>query len=203
MKITSRQKVFREIHKHRFITVSEISQYLDLTPANIRHHLSILMDEGLVEKKDLHRNFGRGRPESVYTLSRVFKEDGLAQLTDGILRIWASSLSVEELIAKLDKMAALMSAYPQRIENESGTKRLFLCVEHLNLYHYQASWEAGSSGPHIRLGNCPYWKIIERHPELCTMDKILLEKLSGFTLSQISKLEQDEKGELECLFIGS
>jgi len=203
MKITSRQKVLSLVQKNHFITVSEISHYLDLTPANIRHHLSILGDEGLIEKTDLRRSFARGRPESVFTLSRIFKKDGLELLTDGVLRIWSSNLSQNELNGKMEKISEVMAPDFQKIENESGTKRLFLCVQHLNLLHYQATWEAGSSGPHIKLGNCPYWKVIDHHPELCMLDKILLERLSGFKISQISKLERNEKGELECLFFGN
>ena len=203
MNNSTRQKILNAVQKHQVITVSEITIYLDLRPANIRHHLSILMDEGLVEGLDSRKREGRGRPETIYSVSRIFKEDGLSSLTDGILRVWGLSLTNDDLNRNIKALAHQLAGVAGEIKYTGITKRLSTNMEYLKKLRYQAHWEASPSGPRIILGNCPYWKIINQHPELCIMDKILLEKLSGLKISQISKLERDERGLLACSFIGS
>jgi len=202
MEITSRQKVFATVRKHQLLTVSEICLLLDMRPANTRHHLSILKAEGLIEEMEFHRSGGKGRPEKVFAVSNAFKEDGLENLTSGILNIWGLKTKNDELNNNFKALAHQLAGDAGEFQYLGITNRLSSCVENLNMLHYQAKWEAGPSGPRIRLGNCPYWKIINQFPELCKMDKNLLEELAGFKMLQISKMERDERGSLECSFIG-
>ena len=180
MNVTSRKRIFTTIKKHQLITVSEMCFYLDLNPANVRHHLSILKDEGLVEETELRRQSGRGRPEYVYSVSRVFKEEGLEVLLGGILRIWRVDKNEDALNLNIRELARQLAGNADEIQYSTITKRLSLCMDHLNKLHYQAQWEASPSGPRIRLRNCPYWKVIEQNPELCRMDSFLIEELLGY-----------------------
>jgi predicted ArsR family transcriptional regulator len=81
----------------------------------------------------------------------------------------------------------------------SMNRRLALIVEKLNEMHYQARWEAGSSGPRILFGRCPYARVIDAHPEICTMDAALLQKTLARTVSALKKNETPAKG--VCPFI--
>lgn len=202
MNITSRQKVFEVIRKHQLITVSELNQFLEMTPANIRHHLAVLIADGMVEKMDVRNKIGRGRPETVYSVSNVFVEDGLDNLLEGILKLWFSSLSPSEMDQKMKAIARHLAGGREDVGVISVTKRLTSCVIHLNSLGYKAQWEASPTGPRVKFGVCPYSKIIKKHPELCEMDEHLLETLLGFKMSQISKLERDERAVLFCSFIG-
>jgi predicted ArsR family transcriptional regulator len=78
-------------------------------------------------------------------------------------------------------------------------KRLNLLIEKLNQMNYHARWEAGSEGPRVIFGHCPYAAIIEKHPELCAMDAALLEKLMGHSAGQLTKIGRD--GSLSCVFV--
>lgn len=202
MEITSRQKVFEIIRKHQLVTVSELNHYLEMTPANIRHHLAVLMVDGLIERIDSRKKLGRGRPESVYAVSNVFVEDGLETLVEGLLRSWLSTVSkedVEKIVQSIARHLAKDGLFAGIIPIN---KKLTMAMSYLNGLHYKAQWEASPSGPRIKFGNCPYRKIINRHPELCMMDKYLLEELVGIKFSQVSKLERDETGKPYCRFIG-
>jgi predicted ArsR family transcriptional regulator len=202
MEITSRQKVFEVIRKHQVITISELNLFLDMTSANIRHHVSVLKADGLVERIDSRKKMGRGRPEAVYAVSNVFNEDGLETLIEGILDLWFSSVSPDELSRKMQAIARYLAGESADDNKEPVNKRLASCMTHLNILHYKAHWEASPSGPRIKFGNCPYRKIVDRHPEICLMDKYLVEKLVGIKISQVSKLERDQRGILYCSFIG-
>jgi len=202
MEITSRQKIFEIIRKHQLVTVSELNYYLEMTPANIRHHLAVLIADGLVERVDLRKKVARGRPESVYAVNTVFIEDGLETLVMGILRSWLSTVpagEVEQIVQSIARQLAKDGVVAGFVP---VNKKLTMGISYLNSLHYIAQWEASPSGPRVKLGNCPYRKIINHHPELCLMDKYLLDELVGLNFSQVTRLEHDEIGKLSCRFIG-
>ncbi len=66
--------------------------------------------------------------------------------------------------------------------------------------NYNARWEAHAEAPQVLLGHCPYRAIIQEHPELCKMDKYLLESLLDQQVDQIAKLEKDNQGIKWCVF---
>ena len=202
MEITSRQKIFEVIRKHQLVTVSELNHFLDMTPANIRHHLAVLQADGLVEQVESRKKIGRGRPEAVFSVSNVFVEDGLGTLIEAVLGSWFLSIPPDQVDQNIQTIARNLAGDVAEIGNLSINKKLTTCVSRLNDLRYKAQWEASSSGPRIKFGNCPYRKIIIRHPELCLMDKYLLEELVGFKISQVSKLEREERGKIYCSFIG-
>ena len=202
MKKTSRQKVLEFVRKQQLVTVSELNQFLNMTPANIRHHISVLKADGLVERIDSRKKIGRGRPEAVYAVSRVFNEDGLETLIEGIFKIWFSTISHDELSRKMQAIAMYLVGNGVDVGKYSFNRKLTICMTYLNDLHYKAKWEASPSGPRINFGNCPYRKIIKHHPELCLMDKFMLEELVGIKISQVSKLERDDRGILYCSFVG-
>ena len=78
-------------------------------------------------------------------------------------------------------------------------RRLALLIEKLNEMHYQAKWEAGAGGPRVILGRCPYARVIESHPEICTMDAALLKNAMARDVSPLKKNEIPTKG--LCPFI--
>jgi predicted ArsR family transcriptional regulator len=202
MEITSRQKIFEVIRKHQLVTVSEINHFLDMTPANIRHHLAVLKADGLVERIDSRKKLGRGRPEAVFAVSNVLIEDGLETLIEGMFKLWFSTISPDQVNQNLQAIARYLAGDGLVVGNIPINKKLTTCMSYLNGLHYKAQWEASPSGPRMKFGNCPYRKIVSRHPELCLMDKYLLEELVGYKISQVSKLERDERGKLYCSFIG-
>ena len=50
-----------------------------MSPANIRHHLSSLVADGLIEINETRKK-DRGRPEKVYSPGKSLSDDGLDQL---------------------------------------------------------------------------------------------------------------------------
>ena len=79
-------------------------------------------------------------------------------------------------------------------------RRLAVVIEALNRMHYQAHWEAHAAGPRLILGRCPYAGLVEHHPDLCLMDKAMLESRLLTRVEQLAKLEHNERGLPFCLF---
>lgn len=188
---TSRQKILTHLKKTRSASAREIARALKLSAPNVRHHLSVLCSDGRVEMTSIHNREGRGRPEKVYSLSEAALGDNLSALAEAVLTVAGSSLSMEavaSLILDESQFAGL-----------SMNRRLALIVEKLNEMHYQARWEAGPSGPRVLFGRCPYARVIEGHPEICTMDTALLRNSLARDILPLKKNEMPAKG--MCPFI--
>jgi len=192
MPTTTRQKILDYLKRNKSVSSREIARALQMTPANARHHLSVLAADGRVEVIS-RRQVGRGRPEKVYQLGSTFVGDNLSGLVDALL---------VETNGKVD-----MEALGRRIAGESVAtgqtlmRRLESTIKSLNGMHYQSRWEAGVGGPRVVLGHCPYAAAIESHPELCLMDAALLAKLLGEKVDQTAKLETGAGGLPYCAFV--
>lgn len=191
----ARQKILAFLKKQNIATAAEIGAALGVTPANARHHLSLLSTDGLVEVASLRGQGQRGRPQKVYRLGNAVLGDNLAPLTDALLT-QVPPEQVESMLQALGR--ALAGTPPER--STPLMRRLALTVERLNVMRYHARWEAHISGSRIVLGHCPYAAVIERHPELCRMDAILLQTFLRVSVEQLAKRERAEMGNVYCIF---
>jgi predicted ArsR family transcriptional regulator len=189
--LTARHKVLAYLNKTRTASAREISRALKMSTANVRHHLRVLASDGRLEVLSIRGRDGRGRPEKVYSLPRAALGDNLAVLADATLVEAGSNIRMEALAKHL--------ASETNIAGQPVAKRLNLTIEKLNQMNYHAHWEAGSAGPRILFGHCPYAAIIEKHPELCRMDELMLAKRMGQSGTQISKIGKD--GSSVCVFV--
>ncbi len=188
---TSRQRILTHLKKTRSASAREIARALKLSAPNVRHHLSVLSSDGRVEMTAVHSREGRGRPEKVYSLSEAALGDNLSALAEAILTEAGSTLSMEAV--------ASLILDESQFAGQSMNRRLALLIEKLNEMHYQARWEAGAGGPRVLFGRCPYARVIDAHPEICTMDTALLQKTLARPVSALKKNETLVKG--LCPFI--
>lgn len=198
---TTRQRVLAYLKKHMVVTASDVSRDLGMTQANARHHLSILTSDGRVEVLGQRQEGQRGRPLKLYGLRRTTQGDNLGRIADIILDAWLKEVSTKDRAFRLRTMAQRLAKVVDVDKVSHITRRLALVVEYLCELNYQARWEAHAAGAHIILGQCPYRAIIEKHPELCQMDTLLLEELLGVSVYQAAKLEPSVKGLPFCMFI--
>jgi predicted ArsR family transcriptional regulator len=188
---TARQKVLSYFDKARTASVREIARALKMSPATVRHHLRVLTSDGRLELVSARGRDQRGRPEKVYSLPRAALGDNLSALSDALLTEAGSAVQMEALAKRLTGGAS--------IAGQPLAKRLSLTVEKMDRMNYHAHWEAGSGGPRILFGHCPYAAIIEKHPELCRMDEAMLNEWMGLPVTQISKTGKE--GSSVCVFV--
>jgi predicted ArsR family transcriptional regulator len=199
MVITARQKVLAYLKKNRAVSAAQIGRALQMSAANVRHHLSVLCSDGrAVLVAETHKG-GRGRPVKMYGLSESLLGDNLGLLSDLVLTEWLSKLSPGK---RMEAMAVIAREMGNRLGQVSSSlpmaKRLVLIIEKLNTLYYQARWEAGAEGPRVLFARCPYAEIIDKHPEVCTMDSALLGELTAQPVEQTAKMERG--GNSLCVF---
>ena len=199
-KTNSRQKILNYLRKQTSATSVELGKALRVTPANIRHHLSRLLADGLVEVGGLRMDGARGRPHKIYCLSRLAFGDNLSALSSALLGEFIDSLPEAERPAFLRRLAERILPSLPVDRSTHITRRLAATVETLNQMHYQSHWEAHAAGPRLILGQCPYATIIAEHPALCLLDKSLMERQLSHPVEHLAKLERNERGLPICLF---
>jgi predicted ArsR family transcriptional regulator len=187
---TARQKVLTYFSKARTASAREISRALKMSAATVRHHLRVLASDGRLEMASARGRDGKGRPEKVYSLPRSALGNNLAALSDVLLAEAGSGVRMEALAKRL--------VGESNFASQPLVKRLNLTIEKLNQMNYHSRWEAGSEGPRIIFSHCPYASIIEKHPELCSMDETMLKEWMGQPAAQISKAGKD--GSSVCVF---
>lgn len=183
---------------HRVATAKELSRGLQVTAADIRHHLKVLIDEGVVESIGRRQPAGRGRPARVFRLSQQTVGENLGILAGALLSEALNNNPNDDQQEYLQRVAKLLAG--DGALHRNLTRRLYQATQRLNELNYQARWEAHTDAPQVIFGHCPYASILERHPELCQLDARLLEGLLGTPVSQVARLAQDERGAFTCKF---
>ena len=205
---TSRQELFDFIKNHHLVVTAEISRALNMTEANVRHHLTILQNQGLVEVVGSRRTQGKGRPAKLFCISRQSMGHNLDKLAGALLNELnqSSEINTEDLLHNVAYRLVDRHIYRgtgkrfTSTSSEGYIKKLHYTIEYLNKLNYRARWEAHFESPRIMLGYCPYADILPEHPELCSLDGYFFEELLGAPVTQISKLTTDERGIPSCTF---
>ena len=197
---TTRQKCLAYLSKHKSATAEDFARAIGVTAADIRHHLSALIKEGLVETLREMPPSRRGRPRKTYRLSRIALGDNLPKLTDALLEEWNFSRKEGNEEVFYGRIADRLISSRKPDAQTPISRRLLVCIDLMNSMQYQARWEAHASGPKVILEFCPYLSIIDHHPELCQMDKLMLEKVLGGPIEQLAKLERGTRNIPVCIF---
>jgi len=196
----TRQRILNYLESHIQATAPELSLILGQTQANIRHHLNVLERDGYIEIIGQVRTTGRGRPTYIYMLTKTAQDNALDHLSHALLTSLLDKKNSTQRVNMLKKIAKqLASATPE--PNKSITIQLSNAVQRLNELNYKAHWEAHASAPQIIFGRCPYAQIINKHPELCTMDHQMLQILTGANFIQVEKISRSQQGPAHCLFV--
>lgn len=195
---TMRGRLIDYIRVKKIASAADISRVFKVTPANARHHLSTLEDEGIVMLTDTHVH-GRGRPTQLFGLTHEIKRHNLDLLANAILIELFTNLSVDERENVIRRIANRLQI---RCEKKQGslTHQLTHVIHQLNEMNYQARWEANILGPRILIAHCPYASVVSAHPEICKMDTYLLENMIGQPVSLETQTGKILCGDFLCVF---
>ena len=196
MKAT-RQRML-EILEHRpGITAAELSRALQITQADIRHHLSNMIEEGLVIPAGMHKTGRRGRPARRFRLATSVHKDNFDLLSSALLTTALGAQATEQRSAVLENVAAQFAAGTST--KGPLSQRLVQVVTHLNRLGYKSRWEAHAEAPRLIFERCPFAALRPQHPELCQIDRKQLEILANERVELVDAGAHLENG--FCLFL--
>lgn len=197
----TRKTILEILKRQGYATVSEIADRLELAPVSVRHHLDLLIGDGVVYTPRVRRTPGAGRPRQVYALTAEADEyfpNNYRQLADDGLAALKQALSPEQLQAVLREMAERTAAQmPAPAEAESDAERLVSVARFLSEQGYMAGFDEEEGDLILHTCNCPYASLVDPHTELCIMDLMLVSELMGQPAERIAHIA---KGDNRCSY---
>ncbi len=160
-------KILEYLENHSPATISQISRALDLTRADIRHHMKSLIQNQMVEiLPEIYRS-GPGRPSALFQPTQhhnaALMENLITSLIGGIAKY---QLSPEDRLHLSERVAAgLLSGLEV---SGSPAIRLTQITNHLQSLGFSIRWEAHAEGPALLIQQEPLSSLIH-DPEFTSL----------------------------------
>jgi predicted ArsR family transcriptional regulator len=184
---STRDKILRTLLSKPRATINDLAEAVGINPISVRHHLTNLQMEGLVEGQE--ERHGVGRPRLVYILT----DEGMERFPTRYLRLTTRLLAQMKetmpgpAIAKLFSQIAedLASEYARDMKNLSMEERLDFVKDMLAQEGFTVEWEKKDGQYQIHEISCPYYQIGIAHPEVCTVDQTLISKMLALPANKV------------------
>ncbi|MBK9781199.1 MAG: winged helix-turn-helix transcriptional regulator [Anaerolineales bacterium] len=184
---STRDKILQTLLKKPKSTINDLAEAVGINPISVRHHLTNLQMEGLVESQE--ERHGVGRPRLVYILT----DEGMEHFPTRYLRLTTRLLAQMKesipgpMVSKLFGQIAedLADEYAQDVKGLSMEERLDLVQEMLAQEGFTVEWEKKGDEYQIHETSCPYYQIGVAHPEVCTVDQTLISKMLALPANKV------------------
>lgn len=184
---STRDKILHSLLRKPKSTINDLAGAVGINPISVRHHISNLQMEGLVEGQE--ERHGVGRPRLIYVLT----EDGMELFPTRYMRLTTRLLTQMKetmpgpVVAKLFNQVAedLASEYANDMQGLSMEERLDFVKEMLAQEGFTVEWELKDGNYQIHEISCPYYQIGVAHPEVCTVDQTLISKMLALPANKV------------------
>jgi DeoR family transcriptional regulator, suf operon transcriptional repressor len=184
---STKDRILQTLLRRPRITINDLAAAVDINPISVRHHLTNLQMEGLIEAEEVRH--GVGRPRLVYSLT----QDGMERFPTKYLRLTTRLLTQMKetmpapMVSKLFNQVAedLASEYASQIQGLSMEERLEFVKELLAQEGFTVEWEKKGTEYQIHEISCPYYQIGVAHPEVCTVDQTLISKMLALPANKV------------------
>ncbi len=197
---STRDKILQTLLEKPRSTINSLAEAVGINPISVRHHLTNLQMEGLVEGQE--ERHGVGRPRLVYILT----DEGVERFPTRYMQLTTRLLSQMKdtmpgpVVANLFNQIAedLVSKYANNVESMSMEERLNLVKEILSHEGFNVNWEKKDGQYQINEVSCPYYQIGMTHPEVCSVDQTLISKMLALP---VSKVQCILSGDAQCTYL--
>ena len=198
-KLSTREVILDAIKQSNEATVESLAVAADVSPVTVRHHLNSLQAESLLQTRSVRRKVGR--PYYVYSLSdkghELFPQRYMSlssRLLDE-LKVQFPSGTVDELFNGV--VHQIVDDNRKDFEGLSVERRLDFLVKLLAEEGFLASWELSGDKYILTEYSCPYFSVGQRHDEVCTLDRQLVQIILDTEVEQESCMLH---GDSQCQF---
>jgi predicted ArsR family transcriptional regulator len=186
--MNTRDQILEYLRQHPGTTVRELSEVLQVTPADVRHHLKSLDSDKLVQRISTDLSQTRGRPAQGFSLSA---NQASVAMNHMLFSILSESLSGIESQARRDFLERICN----RLVGDGSTaksmaQKLVYAVKKLTDLGFTARWEARAESPQIIVEGFPFIIEAASRDIYLQLTEILLERMLG---TQV-KYHSDERG---------
>ncbi len=202
MSNTTRKRILETLHQKQQCTIKELASALDITPISVRHHLTRLEADGLVQSSE--ERHGVGRPRRVYRLTRQGAEQFPGHYVDMTIRLLEQIKQnlpapvVEHMFSQMAADLIANQAQQVNLEGLDVEERLALVQRILAEEGFRVRWEQDETVYRLHETTCPYLHVGENHPEVCTIDQTLISLLLQVP---VEKIRCRLHGDAQCTYI--
>lgn len=199
---STRNQVLQHLLSQQRCTVNDLAAAVNIDPISVRHHITKLEGDGLVDSTE--ERHGVGRPRRVYFLTEAGMElfpGRTIHFTNELLEQLKGQLSDEAYQTLFDQMAASISdnyLSDGNFENLTLDQRLDLIRNWLTNEGYTVEVERTENEIVIKESSCPYYYVGRRHGEVCTIDKRLIARVLSAEPERTSCLLH---GDSHCTYV--
>jgi len=191
---STRDRILQTLLHQPRASINKLAEAVGINPISVRHHLTNLQMEGLVDAQE--ERHGVGRPRLVYVLT----EEGMERFPTRYMRLTTRLLAQmkesmpQPMVSKLFTQVAedLAAEYTEQLKGMSMEERLETVKTLLAEEGFTVEWEKTEDGYRIHEITCPYLQIGQNHPEVCTVDQTLISRMLAVPANKV-----------ECILSGS
>ena len=184
---STRDKILQTLLQKPRSTINTLAEAVGINPISVRHHLTNLQMEGLVEGQE--ERHGVGRPRLVYILTDEGMErfpTRYMQLTTRLLSQMKDTMPGPVVTELFNQIAEDMAShYSSDMRGLSMEERLNFVKEMLGREGFTVEWEKKGAQYEIHEISCPYYQIGVAHPEVCTVDQTLISKMLALPANKV------------------
>lgn len=177
---STRDFVLEHLRTAQRCTINDLAEAVKINPVSVRHHISRMQAQGLVDSAE--ERHGVGRPRRVYFLTQAGREHFPAhtiRFTNSLLAELKEQLPAETYDKIFTRMAESISEKyaGSELETMDIPQRLSLLEECLSNEGFSVQIEQTVDEIIIKETGCPYYHVGQTHREVCAIDKALISKI--------------------------
>ncbi len=192
---STREKILKTLAQHPGATVNDLAEAVGINAISVRHHLTNLQAEGLVRAEE--ERHGVGRPRLIYFLTEAGLEKfptRYVKLVTRLLGQMKETLPSDVVHELFNKMAEeLATDYDDELQGLSLEERLQVMTRLLAREGFTVEWEKQGASYLIHEISCPYYKVGQDHPEICTMDQALISRMLAIPAEKVQCILSGDK----------
>ena len=180
---STRHRVARSILVDGPSTAAALAERMDLTPAAVRRHLDVLLEEGAVEARDARPvgARGRGRPAKVFALTETGR-DGFDQAYDDLaleaLRFLRETGGEDAVRSFAERRVAFVEERFEVLRDEQpDLKPVAALAQLFSEEGYAAAVRASPVGEQLCQQHCPVSHVAHEFPQLCEAETAAIARV--------------------------
>jgi predicted ArsR family transcriptional regulator len=198
---STRERVARSILVNGPSTAAALAQRLDLTPAAVRRHLDQLLEEGLIESRQVRSLAvrGRGRPARAFALTDAGRDSFDQQYDDLAVQAlrFLSETAGEDAVRAFARrrVSFIEERYGDVAAANPGLEPAEALAVLFTDEGYAASVRSGPVGEQLCQQHCPVAHVAHEFPQLCEAETEAIGRVLG---SHVQRLATIAHGDGVC-----
>lgn len=190
MASSTRDTILKTLRTQGKCTIKQLAEEAGISPVSVRHHISNLQSESLVNVEESRK--GVGRPVHLFSLSEKGVElfpGRYLRLTNRLLEEIKDTLpedTVKELFSAV--ASSMIDNHVDELNQLPFDERLKGLMQLLSEEGFEAEIEVKDDRVLIRELSCPYFRVGISHPEVCTIDQTFIANALSVPVERVECL---------------